>query len=127
MTRIGLAALAAALLAGAAAGQAADPLAGYYGHILKIELTAGYWTGLRAFSPDHTYRETYDAEGEKGAAVGHWTIENGKICTLADEPDAKRFCNLGLGKKVGDTWMDADPYTGNRVRFTLETGGSAKP
>jgi hypothetical protein len=132
MTRIKQPALVAGLLSLAAvasiAQPAPDPMAGYYGNHLKIELTSGYWTGVRVFSPDHSYRDAYDAEGEKGTATGHWSVEDGKICTKADESDAKRFCNLGLGKKPGDTWMDADPYTGNPVRFTLEAGAaSAKP
>lgn len=131
MARIERAALAAgvaALLTTAAAGQTADPMAGFYGHRLKIELTAGYWTGVRVFAPDHTYRDSYDAEGEKGVTFGRWTVEDGKICTIAHEPDAKRFCNLGLGKQPGDTWTDSDPYTGNRIRFSLEAGpASAKP
>lgn len=124
MQRITFALLAAggALALGPAQAQPADPMAGYYGNRLKIELASGYWSGVRVFSPDHTFRDAFDAEGQKGTAKGRWTIEDGKICVLADEPGAARFCNLGLGKKVGDKWIDHDPYTGNEVRFTLEPG-----
>lgn len=112
----------AALAAAAAAAQPGDPMAGFYGNHLKIQLTSGYWNGVRVFSPDHTFRDAFEAEGQKGTAKGRWTVENGKICVLGDEPGAKQFCNLGLGKKVGDQWTDHDPYTGNEVRFTLEAG-----
>jgi hypothetical protein len=54
---------------------------------------------------------------------GTWTIEDGKICTsagksLGDERTAK-YCNLGLGKHLGDAWRDSDPVTGNVVLFRL--------
>ena len=67
----------------------------------------------RQFAPDHTY---VDLEHGKPVS-GTWTLENGKICT--QRPDAQRYCNLGLGKKLGEIWQDKDPYTGNEVDFAL--------
>jgi hypothetical protein len=117
----GLAA-AAALSAGAAEP---DPMAGYYGARLQIDLSSGGdYHGIRVFSRDHTYRDTFRDEGVEGTAVGKWTLEDGKLCTLAAGAGAMKYCNLGLGKKVGDSWQDSDPYTGNPVRFSLQPGGS---
>ena len=73
----------------------------------------------RQFAPDHTYVDL-----ERGKPVsGTWTLENGKICT--QRPDAQRYCNTGLGRKLGETWQDKDPYTGNEVDFAL--AASARP
>jgi hypothetical protein len=119
---------AAALLAGGAVAATAaepDPMAGFYGARLKIEITSGGdYRGVRTFSADHTFRDTFTDDGLAGSAVGRWTIEDGKICVRADAPGARKYCNPGLGKKVGDTWTDEDPYTHNPVRFTLEPAGS---
>jgi hypothetical protein len=112
------------LMAGLAAAQP-DPMTGYYGARLTIDITqGGDYHGVRVFARDHTYRDTFSDEGLSLQARGRWSLEDGKVCTLADTPGARKYCNVGLGKKVGDSWTDADPYTGNPVRFTLEPGGS---
>jgi hypothetical protein len=118
MHRISTAFLTSALLvaAGAAAAQPApaDPVAGYYGNTLKIE--SGGPKELRFFEADHTFRDRV-----RGNVVpGVWTIEGDRICT--QHPHASKFCNLGLGKVAGDSWIDHDPYTGSELRFSLIAG-----
>jgi hypothetical protein len=94
-----------------------DPLAGFYGNTLRIEVQD--YRGLRFFEPDHTYHDRV-----RGAVVkGSWTVDGDRICIQS--PGAARFCNLGLGKKAGEMWVDKDPYTGNQVTFTLEAGRKA--
>jgi hypothetical protein len=130
MVRIVTGVLAALLLANGAAAQVpgspADEAAAmrdFFAGTLEIENPAGNWSAKRWFAPDHTYRET----GSDGQVRGVWTIENGKICTARDNPKADpdrtaRYCNEGLGRRIGDKWRDADPVTGNLVLFSLTAG-----
>ena len=94
-----------------------DPLAGYYANTLRIEVQD--YRGLRFFEPDHTYRDRVRGKLIKGS----WSVDGGRICTQST--GAAKFCNLGLGKTAGETWLDKDPYTGNEVKFTLEAGRKA--
>jgi hypothetical protein len=94
----------------------------FFAGTLEIDVPAGGWSAKRYYAPDHTYRET----GADGEVRGTWTIENGKICAspakaLGDERAAK-YCNLGLGKHVGEAWRDRDPVTDNVVFFRLTAG-----
>ncbi len=100
-----------------AASLQSDPLAGYYGNTLRIEVQD--YRGLRFFEPDHTYRDRVSGKLIKGS----WSIDGDRICTQS--PGASKFCNLGLGRTGGETWIDKDPYTGNEVKFTLEAGRRA--
>ncbi|MGZ3275419.1 MAG: hypothetical protein ACXU82_16160 [Caulobacteraceae bacterium] len=94
-----------------------DPLSGYYTNTLRIEVQD--YRGLRFFEPDHTYRDRVRGRLLKGS----WSVDGDRICTQS--PGAAKFCNLGLGKAAGETWLDKDPYTGNEVKFTLEAGRKA--
>lgn len=94
-----------------------DPLAGFYGNTLLIQLK-GY-KATRVFEPDHTYRDLVRGKPFPGA----WSVEGDRICTQS--PGFNKYCNLGLDKAPGDTWLDKDPYTGNEVRFTLVPGRKA--
>ena len=94
-----------------------DPLAGFYGNTLRIEVED--YRGLRFFEPDHTYRDLVRGKTVRGS----WTVEGDRICTQSS--GAARFCNLGLGKTAGEMWLDRDPYTGNQVTFTLDAGRKA--
>ena len=67
----------------------------------------------RQFFADHTFA---DVEKRK-IARGTWTLEGDRICT--QRPTFQRYCNLGLGRKIGESWQDKDPYTGNEVDFAL--------
>ena len=125
MVRIVVGALALALLAsgaraqGAPATNEAAAMHDFFGAVLEIDVPNGSWSAKRYYAPDHTYREV----GDGGVVHGTWVIEGGKICaTRADPPEDQpaRYCNLGLGKKLGEMWQDADPVTGNTVFFTLK-------
>ncbi len=91
-----------------------DPLAGFYGNTLRIEVQD--YRGLRFFEPDHTYHDRVRGQVFQGS----WTVEGDRICTQS--PSFNRFCNLGAGKTPGEKWLDSDPYTGNKVTFTLTPG-----
>ena len=112
-----LSAAAVAIAASCAAAQTSptpDPLAGFYGNTLKIEVQHN--KQLRFFEPDHTYRDRIHGN----VVSGTWAIEDERICTQVVH--GSKYCNLGLGKAVGETWLDKDPYTGNEVKFTLIAG-----
>ena len=94
-----------------------DPLAGFYDSTLRIEVQ-GY-RALRFFAPDHTFRDRVRGK----ILTGSWSVEGDRICTQT--LGGGKFCNLGLAKTVGETWLDKDPYTGNQVKFTLEAGRKA--
>jgi hypothetical protein len=116
------------LLMSAASPTAAQPpaeaqaMADFFSGTLEIDVMAGNWSAKRYLSPDHTYREV----GGDGELRGTWKIENGKICTtathaLGDNRPAT-YCNLGLGKHIGESWNDSDPVTDNTVMFRLTPG-----
>jgi hypothetical protein len=121
-----VAALAAtALLAGAAtlhAAPEANPMADFFVGVLEIDVPGGDWSAKRYFAPDHTYRET----GTDGEVKGAWAIEGDRICTTPSKAlpgdRARKYCNLGLGQRLGDSWGDQDPVTGNTVLFRLTAG-----
>jgi hypothetical protein len=126
MIRIAICAFAATLLAnGASAQPATDEAAAmhdFFGAALEISVpwqTAGGTSVItRYYAADHTFHET----NEEGEAHGSWTIEDGKICATRVNPprgQAARYCNIGLGKKLGEQWQDSDPVTGNPVFFQL--------
>ncbi|HZZ31001.1 MAG TPA: hypothetical protein VFE10_03320 [Phenylobacterium sp.] len=132
MTRF---ALAACLVAGAALtclptplaaqpAEEAQAMAGFFAGTLEIDVPAANWSAKRYFAPDHTYRET----GADGELRGAWAIEKGKICTSPGKPLGEdrmpKYCNLGLGKHIGDSWKDSDPVTDNAVMFKLSPGRS---
>ena len=112
MTRIALVAClaACAALASLAPRAAAQPvdeaqaMRDFFTGVLEIDVPAGNWSAKR----------------------GHWDIENGRICTTANRPlgdeRAAKYCNLGLGKHIGDMWRDSDPVTDNTVLFRLSPG-----
>jgi hypothetical protein len=105
----------------AAAPHEAAQMHDFFGATLEIDVPNGAWSAKRYYAPDHTYRET----GDGGDVHGIWSIEDGKICaTQANAPPGRpaRYCNVGLGKKLGDMWKDADPVTGNLVLFSLKPG-----
>ena len=101
----------------------AAAMAGYFGATLTISIPDMY-SAKRWFKPDHTYTET----GDDGDVHGTWSIKDGKVCTTQSQEyidRLKEYCNLGVGKKAGETWLDKDPLTGNRITFTLVAGRSA--
>jgi hypothetical protein len=120
MTSIKIAAVLALAPALALAAAPADPMAGFYGNTLRIELPGQDYLAYRRFAPDHTYVD----EGSEGEVHGTWAIEKDRICVTA-QGSTTRYCNLGLGKAPGDTWTDHDPYTFNEVVFTLTAGPRA--
>jgi hypothetical protein len=98
-------------------------MAGYFGNTLSISIPDMY-SAKRYFAPDHTYTET----GDDGDVHGTWSIKDGKVCTTQSQEyidRLKEYCNLGVGKKAGETWVDKDPLTGNRITFTLIAGRGA--
>ena len=118
--------LALPLTASAVAAQTTPPasdaaaMAGYFGNTLTIGIPDMY-SAKRYFAPDHTYTET----GDDGDVHGTWAIKDGKVCTTQSQDyldRLKEFCNLGVGKKPGETWVDHDPLTGNRITFALVAG-----
>jgi hypothetical protein len=128
MIRIAICAVAAALAVDAARAQAqpaADEAAAMHDYFgAALEISAPWQTGggvsitTRYYAPDHTFHEV----NEEGEAQGSWTIEDGKICatrTHAPRGQAARYCNIGLGKTLGQQWQDTDPVTGNAVFFQL--------
>jgi len=95
-------------------------MAGYFGNTLTISIPDMY-SAKRYFAPDHTYTET----GDDGDVHGTWSIKDGKVCTTQSQKyldRLKEYCNLGVGKKAGETWADKDPLTGNRITFALVSG-----
>jgi hypothetical protein len=91
----------------------------FFGAVLDIDVPNGDWSAERYYAPDHTYRETSPV----GEVHGTWSVENGKICaTQANPPpgQAARYCNLGVGKKLGEQWRDEDPVTRKAVFFQLK-------
>jgi hypothetical protein len=128
MVRIVIGAFAATLLATAvlAQGAPAPPneamaMRDFFAGTLEIDVPSADWSAKRFLAPDHTYRET----GSNGDVHGTWVIENGKICaTEANPPEDRpaRYCNVGVGRKLGEMWKDADPVTGNTVLFNLKPG-----
>jgi hypothetical protein len=109
----------------AVAPSAAQPDAGmaeYFKGTLDVTLPAfPTYHVSRQFFPDHTYA---DVEGRK-VARGAWSVENGKICT--QRPNSERYCNLGVGRTIGERWQDKDPYSGNEVDFALLGGRKPLP
>jgi hypothetical protein len=98
----------------AAAAPAEAGMEAFFRGTLEITLPAfSTYRLTRQFFADHTF---VDAEGPM-VSMGAWTVENGKICT--QRLGADKYCNLGVGKTVGATWEDKDPYTGNEVDFAL--------
>jgi hypothetical protein len=133
LRRFKLSALAGLIGAGLVAGAAphavhaaqsdeAAQMAAFFKSTLEIRTAAGDWSAERYMEADHTYRE----RGSDGELRGAWRIENGKICTTPGKPlgddRAATYCNIGLGKKVGDAWNDQDPVTGATVMFKLKPG-----
>ena len=128
MLRIAACATAMAVLASGAPSlaQAQTPSADepavmhdFFGAALDIDVPAAGWSAKRYYAPDHTYREM----SPEGEVHGTWSVENGKICaTQANPPQGQvaRYCNLGVGKKLGEQWRDEDPMTGNAVFFQLK-------
>jgi hypothetical protein len=122
----GLMGTALASGAGPVAGQAAAPdeaaqMHDFFDATLQIDVPNGAWSAKRYYEPDHTYRES----GAGGDVHGTWSVEDGKICaTQANAPADRpaRYCNVGLGKKLGEMWKDVDPVTGNLVLFSLKPG-----
>lgn len=116
----------AVLAAGPAAqAQAADAalMADFFKGVLEIDVPAGGpWSAKSYLSPDHTFRMV----GSDGEVRGTWAVKDGKLCTTSDGdpgPDKiKTYCNVGPGKKLGESWKDADPVTGNLVLFRLVAG-----
>jgi len=101
----------------------AAAMAGYFGNTLAISIPDMY-SAKRYFSTDHTYTET----GDDGDVHGTWAIKDGKVCTTQSQEyldRLKEYCNLGVGRKAGETWVDKDPMTGNRITFTLVAGRAA--
>jgi hypothetical protein len=123
--------LALPLAASAVAAQTApattdaEAMAGYFGNTLTISIPDMY-SAKRYFAPDHTYTET----GDDGDVHGTWAIKDGKVCTVQSQAyldRLKEYCNLGVGRKPGETWVDHDPLTGNRITFTLIAGRVGAP
>ena len=106
------------------AGEETAAMGDFFTGTLEIDNPNGPWSARRWLAPDHTYRES----GSDGEVRGTWRIENGKICTTADHKlgadRAATDCNLGVGKRVGESWKDEDPVTGNLVLFKLTSGRS---
>jgi hypothetical protein len=119
-----MAALAALVAApGARAADDAALMADFFKGTLEIDVPAGGpWSARSFLSPDHTFRMV----GTDGEVRGTWAVKDGKLCTTADGepgPDKiKTYCNVGPGKRLGESWKDSDPVTGNLVLFQLVPG-----
>lgn len=98
-------------------------MADFFKGTLEIDVPAGGpWSAKNYLSPDHTFRMV----GTDGEVRGTWAIRDGKLCTTSNGdpgPDKlKTYCNVGVGKHLGDKWRDNDPVTGNIVLFQLVPG-----
>jgi hypothetical protein len=108
------------LLGGSPAANDA-PMADFFKGTLEIDVPAGGpWSAKSYLSPDHTFRSI----STDGPSHGTWEVRDGKLCTTTDQPPPgpdrlKTYCNLGVGKKLGEMWRDTDPVTGNTVLFRL--------
>jgi hypothetical protein len=109
------------------AAPAADDalMADFFKGTLEIDVPAGGpWSAKSYLSPDHTFRMV----GTDGEVRGTWAVKEGKLCTTSDRdpgPDQlKTYCNVGVGKHLGESWKDNDPVTGNLVLFRLVAGRS---
>ena len=110
---------AAAPIAAHAAPDEATALVGYFGNTVVITIGKDY-RQIRYVDPDHSYRE----RGSDGEIKGTWDYDGARVCTLQTEPVdlVSKYCNMGLGHKVGDTWTVSDPLTANQVTFQLIAG-----
>jgi hypothetical protein len=115
--------LAAALLAMAGAAQAAppDPMAGFYGNTVTIDVPAGYYSARRFIDPDGTWREPHGSDEIRGV----WRIDVGQVCSWQTEPpvhNPRHYCYPVVARKVGDKWTTVDPDSGNTVYQAIEPG-----
>lgn len=125
--RVGLAIVALLLCAAPQTTRAtaddAALMADFFKGTLEIDVPAGGpWSAKSYLSPDHTFRMV----GSDGEVRGTWAVRDGKLCTTSDgDPGPeklKTYCNVGVGKHLGEAWRDNDPVTGNVVLFRLVPG-----
>jgi len=102
-----------------AAPDEATAMAAYFGNSVEISVGSDYRV-IRYLDPDHTYRD----HGSEGEMKGTWEYDGARVCTLQTEPAdlVTKYCNIGFGHKVGDTWTVSDPITANQVTFHLVAG-----
>jgi hypothetical protein len=114
--------IAAALFAAAAAADPpSDPMAGFYGNTLSVDVPAGFYSARRFIDPDGTWREPHGSDWIRGV----WRIEGGQVCSWQTEPPVhqpRHYCYPVTARKVGDRWVTTDPDTGNPVYQSLEPG-----
>lgn len=108
-----------ALILAAALAAPADPMAGFYGNTIRIEVPAAFYVAVRHIDPDGGW-----SDPDRGQR-GRWQIENGQVCSWQTEPaiqNPRRYCYAPVPRKVGDQWESTDPDTGNLVIQTLVAG-----
>ena len=116
--------LAAVLFAGPGVAQPAppvDPMAGFYGNTVTVDVPAAGYYVRRYIDPDGTWREPRCSSWIRGA----WKIEGGQVCSWQTEPavhNPHRYCYPIVARQVGDEWVTVDPNTGNEVIQRLEPG-----
>jgi hypothetical protein len=113
--------LAAWLLLGAGAAQSPDPMAGFYGNTVTIDVPAGYYSARRFVDPDGTWREPRGSDFVRGV----WRIEDGQVCSWQTDPpvqNPRHYCYPAVARKVGERWTTIDPDTGNTVYTAIEPG-----
>src|SRR5947209_2145757 len=102
-TGAGLLLCAAPLGAQAAPADDTTVMADFFKGTLEIDVPeGGPWSAKSYLSPDHTFR-VVSTDGE---SRGTWAVRDGKLCTTSDRepgPDQiKTYCNVGVGKHLGD-------------------------
>jgi hypothetical protein len=92
-----------------------------FGNTITIDIPRMYHA-VRFIDPDHSWRQV----GDDGELRGTWSVEGGDVCF--DQTDPKpgpgmdHNCNPNAPHKIGDTWNNTDPVTGNLVVIGLVEG-----
>ena len=114
-------ALALPAYAQAPVGPKDEGMGDFFKATLEIDVIASGWSEKAYLAPDHTFH----AVSSDGQVHGTWEVRDGKLCTTAPPAASDRlqtYCNVGVGKRIGDAWRDTDPVTGNAVFFRLVAG-----
>jgi hypothetical protein len=92
-----------------------------FGNTITIDIVGAYHA-VRYIDPDHSWRD----ESNEGELRGTWAVEGANVCfTQTDptpEPGRERICNPNVPHKLGDSWNNTDPVTGNMVVIGLVGG-----
>ena len=119
MSRVFLAAAAAAATAGPGFAQDAEGLKAAFGNTIVSTYPDGRTAELW-LRPDGVY----DAEGRRhGRSNGHWTIKGDKVCLRQSHPLSLPFtyCAQIMQGGIGTSWT-GKAITGEPIQLRLERG-----